>query len=363
MYNEYINRRKKVAVKRKSAMKTKSIELQLLGPEPIIVAEKGYEHALNWYNYHYESDDARKWLVDYGKKNLTKQQVSGLRNCPRHTIVTTAGWQARMMLNGNTLSESSMRFFGERVAMMVAAGSKVVQPQRQAPTVSIQDRTKAKAKEIIALCEAEVIDQRASMYDFLVRNEINKTIAEYMREYYLPFYNEVDNSDPEVKEMFGKKLLQEQKYWRSVIDDLDRLILNKKAVRTRKPRTKKAKSAVDVVKQMTYQKDSSQYKVASIDPAHIVGCQQLWVFNTKLRTLARYDAIGPAGIQVSRSSLKGFDPATSMLVKLRKPEDVLPKVLDGGRVSLRKVLDSVKAVQKPASGRINTDTILLRAIK
>ena len=352
-----------MAVKRKGAVKTKSIELQLIGPEPIIVAEKGYNHALNWYNYQCEIDDARKWLLEYARKHLTKQQASGLGNCPKHAIVTTAGWQARMMLNGNMLSDSSMEFFNQRVEIMTRAGSKVVVPESTAPIVSIQDRTKAKAKEIIALADAEVIDEYQSMYDFLVKNEINKTIAEYMREYYLPFYSELDSNDPYVKEMFGKKLQQEQNYWKSVIDDLDRLIVNKKTTRARKPRTKKAKSAVDLVKQMTYQKDSNHYKATSIDPAHIIGCQQLWTFNTKQRTLTRYDAIGPAGLQVSRSSLKGFDPATSMYIKLRKPEDTIPNVLQGGKVALRKLLDNIKAVQKQATGRINSDTILLRVIK
>jgi hypothetical protein len=184
-----------------------------------------------------------------------------------------------------------------------------------------------------------------------------------MRAYYISFYEEVMSDDPQVKEMFGSKLRAERKFWQSVIDDLDRLIQNKKATRIRKPRTKKAKSAVDIVKQMSYQKDSSQYKVVSIDPANIVGCQQLWTFNTKQRTLTRYDAIGPAGITVSRSSLKGFDPDTSKTKKLRKPDEVIPSVLSAGKVQLRKILEQVNAQEKTPTGRINTDTILLRAIK
>lgn len=353
-----------MAVKRKNRQKTKSLDVQFNGPEPIVVAEKGYQHALNWYNYQYDIDDARKWLVEYAKTNMSKDEVKGLRNCPKHCIVTTAGWQARMILNGNDLSQSSLEFMNSRINAMVDVGLKTIRPKTSsAPVISIQERTKAKAGEIIALAESEVVDSRQSMYDFLIKYEVNKTIAEYIREYYYPVYEEVHSNDPEVKEMYGKNLTVERKFWKGLVDDLDRLISNKKVTRVRKPRSKKTKSAADLVKGLKYQTDSSQYKVVSVNPAHIVGCQQLWTFNTKSRLLTKYDAIGPAGLEVSRSTLKGFDPETSVTIKLRKPDDVLPLVLKSGKVTLRKLMDSVKAVQKPAKGRINIDTILLRVIK
>lgn len=350
-----------MAVKHRNKQKTKSIEMQLIGPEPIIVAEKGLTHALNWYNYMYDADQARKWLIEYGKGNLSKDEVKGIRNCPKYAISTTAGWHARMILNGNNIDT---QFMTTRINEMVAKGLDTIQPTKStAPVVSIQERTKAKAGEIIAIAESDVIDNQQSMYDFLIKHEVNKTIAEYMLEYYLPIYEEVISDDPDVKEMYGKKLKAERKYWQSVVDDLERLIANKKVIRVRKPRSKKTKSAIDLVKGLKFQTDSSQYKVVSVNPAHIVGCQQLWVFNTKQRTLTKYDALGPAGLEVSRSTLKGFDPETSVSKKLRKPEDVLPKVLSSGKVTLRKLIGEIKAAEKPAKGRINTDTILIRVIK
>jgi hypothetical protein len=45
---------------------------------------------------------------------------------------------------------------------------------------------------------------------------------------------------------------------------------------------------------------------------------------------------------------------------LRKPKDVLSRVLDGGKVVLRKVMGEINSKPQELNGRINKDTILLR---
>ena len=87
------------------------------------------------------------------------------------------------------------------------------------------------------------------------------------------------------------------------------------------------------------------------------------MFNTKYRTLQRYDALGPAGLSIKGTTLKGYDKDLSVGKKLRKPEQVLPRVLDGGKLILRKVIDEINSKESNPNGRINGDTILLRVIK
>lgn len=355
-----------MAVKRKSRSTVKSIEQQFNGSEPLVVTEENYTKTLNWYSYMYEQDEAREWLLEYAKKSgFERSRIADIRRCPKQYIPSTIGWLARIQMNGNTLTARSNSFFNEQLERVRDLGSKVqvVAPGAEKITVTIKDRTRMKAAEIIAQIESDVIDTRSSMYDFLIKNSINKVIAEYIKAFYLPVYEEVTSSDPDIQENYGNNLRAEVKYWQLVMDDLERLIANKKTTRIRKPRTGKARSAVDTVKGVLFQKESNQYKVASINPANIVGCQQLWTFNTKLRVMTRYDAIGPAGFTVSRSSLRGFDPETSISKKLRKPDHVIQSVLSGGKVQLRKLLDQINVNGKAPSGRINTDTILLKAIK
>jgi hypothetical protein len=134
-------------------------------------------------------------------------------------------------------------------------------------------------------------------------------------------------------------------------------------VKARKPRKKKEKPASAIVAKLKFKEKDDEYKVASVDPKQIVGCNQLWVFNTKYRTMAVYNAMGPAGLNVKGSTLIGFDEKTSVIKKLRKPDEQIKKLMDGGKIILRKYMDDIKCKPKEATGRINNETVLLRVIK
>jgi hypothetical protein len=90
---------------------------------------------------------------------------------------------------------------------------------------------------------------------------------------------------------------------------------------------------------------------------------QLWVYNTKTRKLGVYHAEDAGGLSVKGSSLLNYNESKSIQKKLRKPEEILPEVLKGGKVFLKNVLVDIRAVESPLSGRLNEDTILLRIAK
>jgi hypothetical protein len=66
---------------------------------------------------------------------------------------------------------------------------------------------------------------------------------------------------------------------------------------------------------------------------------------------------------VKGSSIIGYDENTSITKKLRKPEQTLTILQVGSKVVLRKLMDNIKCKPKAANGRLNTEVILLRAIK
>ena len=101
----------------------------------------------------------------------------------------------------------------------------------------------------------------------------------------------------------------------------------------------------------------------SVNPAEIVGCQQLWTYNTKYKKLTRYDALGPNGIQVKGTTLIGYDVDKSLTKSLRKPDVTIQLLLSAGKVSLRKILEDLKTNETKPNGRINSDTVILRVIK
>jgi hypothetical protein len=114
---------------------------------------------------------------------------------------------------------------------------------------------------------------------------------------------------------------------------------------------------------LQFKKEDSEYKVASVNPADIVGCTQLWVFNTKTRKVGVYNSIDDAGLSVKGTTIINFNESTSVQKTLRKPEVSLPELIKAGKVTLRKFLSNINAVEQTLTGRINSDTILVRIIK
>ena len=101
----------------------------------------------------------------------------------------------------------------------------------------------------------------------------------------------------------------------------------------------------------------------SISPTEIVGAGQLWVFNTKTRKIGVYHAQDAGGLTMKGTTIQSFDESKSIQKKLRKPEKDLLNILQSGKVALRNFMSNVRAKESKLTGRLNADTILLRAVK
>lgn len=357
----------KAKAKQKSRAAIKSIDEKHYGPEPIVIGS--FTDALNWYNYMGSEDDAREWFFDYLKKNYTKTDISLIKKLPKWKISKTLGSVARILSNGNVLPEKNMEYFKKSVQDLINAGSQIVEEVEEVakPTVDIQARVRDKANIIITNIEEEldlVMDGKEfSMYTFCQANELNPQILNIVADYYRPQLEEILSNDEQVKEAFGKRQKFWANFWNIFFADIERYLNNKKVVKVRKPREKKAKSAVDLVKNLKFQKEEPSLKIMSVHPAEIIGCQQLWVYNTKYRKLIQYLAVGPAGIQVKGTTLTGWDVESSTSKTLRKPEQSLTELLSAGKVGLRSFMSNIKTAESKPNGRLNNECILLRVIK
>ena len=360
----------KAKPKQKSRSTIKSIDDKAYGPEPIVVED--LTKAYNWYNYMYEIDKAREWLLEHMKKSgFEKAQIECVKRCSKNKIPTTIGWQARIMMNGNKLSDRSMDYFNQQLDILFAEGERIkreeILEEAPKPSVDIQARVHEKAKFIITNIEEEldlVMDGKDfSMYNFCQAKELNPQILNIVADYYRPQWEEILSNDEQVREAFGKRQKFWANFWNNFFADIDRYLNNKKVVKVRKPREKKAKSAVDLVKNLKFQKEEPSLKIVSVHPAEIIGCQQLWVYNTKYRKLTQYLAVGPAGIQVKGTTLTGWDTESSISKTLRKPELSLTELLSAGKVGLRSFMSNIKTAESKPNGRLNHECILLRVIK
>ena len=111
---------------------------------------------------------------------------------------------------------------------------------------------------------------------------------------------------------------------------------------------------------MKYKKTDDALKLVSVNPADIIGSQELWVFNTKTRKIGKYVAAAYGELRVKGTTVIGFDENKSVQKTLRKPEEQLKEFKSAGKVALRKFLEDIKAVDIKLNGRINEDTVLLK---
>lgn len=352
----------------------KSIDAMYIGSEPIIAEISGRSDPrllkiFSWYNYTHDASKAKDWLIQWMKSvKKDKALIDQIKALSDRRFVTTVGWYARLALNGTKLTQDSLSYMEDRiVAMLAEAGAKndeddnVVKEKRK---VDLQARTLHKNNQIHAAAEVEVIDdQTHTMYEFLKKYQCTPAAANFLKEKYQPCFDEVFDNDPQVKEAYGKTLKKWQTFYKTLIEDIDRYVGNKKVTKVRKPREVKQKPIGKLVEKVKYLKEFPPLKIVSILPQEIIGAQSLWTYNTKYKQLTVYHAIGPDGFGIKGTTITGFDPAKSITKALRKPEVHTKEVLDAGRVAIKKIMDSIKTAGREPNGRINENTILLRVGK
>jgi len=273
-------------------------------------------------------------------------------------------------------------FLRERIADAIERGRDVKEPEDEkkevstAPQPSIQDRLREAAFKMTEeiedahesfLMDPEGFDPKAiKIVNLLKGKECKGAHARVIKEIYQRPFDEVVEAmagkDEQLKEGYawlGKKNIKKlHDFYQEIISACD--MLQQEGKVNRKPRVKKAVPKDKLVAKMKYKKTDDQLKLVSINPADIIGSQEVWVFNTKTRKLGKYVAAAYNDLRVKGTTIIGFDENKSVQKTLRKPEEQLKEFKAAGKVALRKFLEDIKAVDIKLNGRINEDTILLK---
>lgn len=347
------------------------INRKYLGDEPTFsgsITQTQLALALNWYNYMYTVAEAREFLITYLENNHRTKEAKLVKHVPDTWVSTTAGWVARMFNLGYDLEVSQRDFINNKLTEMFEKVSFPKEEITKEPrvVVSVQDRMKEKAQDIIGDIEA-MIDAGTpfKLYEWLKGKEIPAIYAQRIVDHYQPWADEIQEAltgqDSQLKEAyshFTKKQLRDRlSFIQSLVEDASRYgSVQRKVRQPRKPRTVPNSKKI---KNLKYQKEDKQYKVASINPEKIIGAQELWTFNTKYGYITVLRALDRGGLQVKGTTITGYDEKNSFTRRTgRKSQEHLSKVVEGGKLVLRKVLDDLK--EAPLASRINENTILIR---
>ena len=347
-----------------------------------------FSKALNFYNYYLNRDDYIPIIQEYMVRNhYDAKDISAMKYLPK-TIGSTqvTGKIARMYNRGmpDWSEENKERLEnGIHSALSVChemqRRKKAEVKKDDAPKKpNVHEIVKEKVREKV-LCELEGMldewteDTRAPVKKFpiamVMRGEnipvsatgdvkawLTKQRDEYKEAY--------DKTCPEMVEGYsylGKPALRNR--IKALDEMLNELVLYKSSkAAARKPRVKKPKSAIKQVQRLKYLSEHKDYAIQSCDPTRIIGATKLFTFNVKYRRLTVFYSNGPNGFTVSGTTVKDFNEELSYAITLRKPEDYLSIVAAKTEKQIEKALKELKTKRKSANGRINQDTILVRAI-
>jgi hypothetical protein len=325
--------------------------------------------ALSWYAQNRDNKDATKYATEYFKKKLKTPAPEALKS-----QVSTFGFICRIVSLGGVLNDSNATWFNETVQKLQEETPVV--KKATATVVSIQDHIKRKASECIGELEGQIdelitsdfkanVSPYATMTGMDVKNAHTKFVIDHFKTRRVEYDTALTTTDSDVKEAYSNFTKVQLKKLVAYCDQVivDGMKLAGEAVKTRKPRKRKTKSADQLIAKLNYAKDFAELKLVSIDPKTIIGASSLWIYNTKTRKLGVYQAADAAGLNIKGSTIQNFAESKSVSKKLRKPNVTIPEVLKGGKVALRNVLNDIRAVESALTGRINADTILLRTVK
>lgn len=328
---------------------------------------------LSWYSQNKDTKDAAKWAAEYFKKKLKLDVSSVIKEFP-----STFGFVCRIVLNGGQLNIKDQLWFDDMIVKVKARLNEpeVIEEKPKAIVINIQDRIRAKADDAIAELEGQIDDMITSgfsansqpyavFHTMQTKDAHTKFIVEWAKGKRIEFDEVLNTDDKELKEAYSNftkpQLKKMVAYFDQVILDCQKI--SGESTKSRKPRKRKAKSPEQLVAKMNFMDEFKELKLKSIAPTEIIGTMQLWVYNTKTRKLGVYHAEDAGGLSVKGSSILNFVESKSVQKKLRKPAELIPEVLNGGKVFLRNVMESIRAVDSKLTGRINADTILLKVTK
>lgn len=346
--------------------------------------------SFQWFSDYFRTDVEKKEIStvikSWIKENYKGQERTILLSAPEYCYTDSAtaatiqwkklgyDWpekwdgQKKLLMTVETIKTASIIKISEK------EDSDKVKVYVKSPMEIVKERT----SDFIANIEAVLDDyyrgvhldiEEYSVYNEMIKADLNSFSAKHVVDYYIPLRDEIEdlvNNKPAdlvegYKHLSIAKRKEYLKLLQAIVSDAERYVLSKKAVR--KPSKPKVKTADKQVAKLNYAKDSAEFKLTSINPTAIVGASRLYTFNVKYRTITEYVTERTGGFEIKGSTLQGIDADRSRSIRLRKPEEQLSVFLTKTPTAINKFWSELttKTIDD-VNGRINKDTILLRAL-
>lgn len=360
----------------------KSLHILSGGDEPIVRKGDQYKsqlaRALNWYNANREEKDYRKYAEHYVKSSPELKKYLYAVQKAEFLEMRVIGVLGRLIERQQHVDIKDTMKVLERLEELnqkykkVETRAKPVTGKPVAAPLSIQERILEQARTHAAEVDAQLdifTDEKQndfSMKSYLLGNQVSSVVAKKIGAFFEPLAAELKEAlagkDAQLKEGYSNftkvQLRKFSEFVQQIIADCNQQAVSAKT--QRKPRARKVKPPSVVAAKIKPMKEFAALGLKSIEPAKIIGADELWVYSPDTRKLTVFrGADGPLG--VSGMSVTNYDIEKSETKTLRKPEEFFKGLSSMGKRAMANAWKAVTAKTSKPRARINDGMILLAA--
>jgi len=343
--------------------------------------------AFNWYSRFFDRKIAKEQLAVYAENsgldvNSGQILAKKLRRVEDREVMQTFGWLARLSLRGLKLTSEEKNRLDNEISRLVNTLNKPalveVNNDKIINRPNVQELMKERAREAAGELEgsldefifagAKAANTGSNAVGILSERNVLPQHISILTEVWkkkLGEFNEIlEGKDPQLVEAYRHyskhQLKAVVKFIEGVLAGLDSYVNVKKAAKA--PRKRKVVPPEKQVAKIKFLKQYAELGLTSIHPAKILGAAEVWAYDTVKRKLHYYVADSHVGtLGVKGSTILGFDTGKSGVKTIRKPEEVLKKLMTSGKPAARRLFDDIKAVHAQPNGRTNEHLIFLKA--
>jgi len=324
-----------------------------------------------------ERSDLYPFFNKYLKiRGYTQEQREALRAASDSDVTFSIVSKAYLLITGNVDNKYCLatdKWLTEQLKRVLAkAPAPVLEEASNKRTIA--DRKRDKCSDLIGELQGlEDEREEVDMLAFLTERSVAKEYLHVIEARYRPRLQELQEvlvATPatniqllEAYRCYKRGEIKQMIAWYESLLDACMEYRDVK-VQARKPRVKKPRTVDKVVSKLQYMQQSDELKITSVDPKKLVGCNQVWLYNTHYRRLIVYYASEQEKqLTVKGTTILGWDPKTSIQKTLRKPEEQLAEFMQvSGRVALRQYMASVKTAANTPRGRMSEDVLILKVL-
>ena len=360
--------------------KKKKTRVKIRSGLDLIPVDKGHIAVLDYFQFHISRKDIIEQIKKFVKNNFSKIDAKKILSHPEWRYYSPYFGGISYYYNHhpeNIPDEIKKTSMKDKLTALISLDNNVVKETKEEEEVnkilrSPADLFKRKIDNTIMSDLDDWEDNLISnkyigfdMYSLFHKHglkasaigPVKQRISLWLNEYEDAYYKRCDQAAAAYSNIDKKDMK-----W--ILSELNKMLKDLESIKgTKKTRKKKIPSLEKQVSKVKYKIEDSSYKIVSIDPVNILNRQRVLLFDTKNRKILEYIAADDAGLKVKGTTINNFDAEKSSGIKLRKPLDILPDILNCTARQYDTLKKNIKSKPSSVSGRINDDIIILKVLK